>query len=304
LQQHGKRFLGEQWRESRRRIPSAPFRPDTGKWRDDRLTVAWLGHATVLINMYGTWLLTDPALRTHIGLTIGPVTIGPRRLHAPAISISELPRLDAILVSHSHMDHCDMGTLKRLSRKNTVVAQRKNADLFRRFRTVHELDWNHGVEIGGATIEAVEVNHWGARKLTDHHRGYGGFLIKKNGHAIVFGGDTAHTHAFAQLNDRAKIDLAIMPIGSYNPYINAHANPEQSWDMSREMGAEYIMPIHHSTFRLSREPVGEPVERLFEVAGDEAWRIALTTPGQTWELDEEHVRTRNANPELIASEAA
>lgn len=296
---HGRRFLREQWRESRRTIPPTQFRPNPLEWSNDDLTVAWLGHATVLMNFYGTWILTDPVLRSRIGINFGGITLGLRRLVAPALSIKELPKLHAVLVSHSHMDHCDMGTLRRLPRQTAVVVQKNNGDLFRRFDKVHELSWGETVEIGGAKIEAIEVNHWGARTLTDRHRGYGGFLIQKNNRAAVFGGDTAMTHAFAKLKDRTKIDLAIMPIGAYNPYIYAHASPEQAWQMSREMGTEYILPMHHSTFRLSKEPTDEPIQRMFSAAGAQSWRIALSRPGQTWKL-----REAFAGNEILEPEAA
>lgn len=246
------------------------------------MTVAWLGHASVLINFYGTWLLTDPALRLRVGINVAGLTFGMRRLVRPALSVRELPPLDALLVSHAHFDHCDLGTLSRLPRSTHAVVQRGNLDLVRRFRHRSELGWGESVEINGARIEAIEVNHWGTRVLTDKHRGYGGFLITKNNRALVFGGDTAYTNAFSRLRRRAVIDLAILPIGAYDPYIYVHANPEQSWAMRREMGAKYILPMHHSTFRLSREPAGEPIERLLKVAGRERWRVALTEVGQTW----------------------
>jgi L-ascorbate metabolism protein UlaG (beta-lactamase superfamily) len=292
--QHAHRFLAQRLAEAGRPIPAAMHRPMLESWRDDSLTVAWLGHATVLINFYGTWLLTDPALRSNVGVSVAGLTIGPRRLVKPALSITELPPLSAVLVSHAHMDHCDLGTLRRLPRKTQAVVQRGNLDLVRRFRETHELGWGESVEIDGARIESIRVNHWGARKLTDKHRGYGGFLISKRGRALVFGGDTAYTNAFASLRHRAQIDLAILPIGAYDPYIHAHANPEQSWAMRREMNATYILPMHHSTFQLSREPVGEPVERLLRAAGDERWRIALTQPGETWALPEREKQERAA----------
>jgi L-ascorbate metabolism protein UlaG (beta-lactamase superfamily) len=185
------------------------------------------------------------------------------------------------------MDHCDKGTLRRLPRRTRIVAQSSNRDLFTRFRNVDELGWGDAVEVDGVRIEALEVNHWGARKLTDKHRGYGGFLIQKGGRSLVFGGDTAYTPAFGRLKSRFRIDVAILPIGAYNPYIHAHASPEQSWSMRREMGASYIFPIHHSTFRLSSEPVGEPIERLYNVAGRESWRITVSKPGQTWTIPED-----------------
>jgi L-ascorbate metabolism protein UlaG (beta-lactamase superfamily) len=292
--QHARRFFSERLAEAGKPIPPAPHRPSPASWADDSLTVAWLGHATVLINFYGTWLLTDPALRSHVGVHFAGLTFGPRRLVSPALKVSDLPPLDAVLISHAHMDHCDLGTLRSLPRKTRAIVQRGNLDLVARFRHRHELGWGESVEIDGARIESLKVNHWGARTLTDRHRGYGGFLVTKGGRSLVFGGDTAYTSAFAALHGRVRIDLAILPIGAYDPYIHAHASPEQSWAMRREMGAAYILPMHHSTFRLSREPVTEPITRLLSAAGDERWRVALTEPGQTWRLPESREQERAA----------
>ena len=286
---YARRFIAERIRETRSPILPAKHRPEPALWSDARLTIAWLGHATVLINFYGTWLLTDPALRQRVGVRLaGAMTIGPRRLVRPALDTYELPALDAVLISHAHMDHCDLGTLRRLPRRTRAVVQRGNGDLVRRFAQADELSWGEAADVNGVRIEAIEVSHWGARKLTDRHRGYGGFLVEKNGRTLVFGGDTAYTRAFAALRrKRGPVDIAILPIGAYNPYIYAHANPEQAWAMTEEMGARYILPIHHSTFRLSREPVGEPIRRLLAAAGEEErWRVALTEIGQTWILPE------------------
>lgn len=281
------KFVRDRVKESRTPMLPPPHRPEPDTWSDERLTVAWLGHATVLINFYGTWLLTDPALRSRVGVRVGAVTLGPRRLVRPALGIRELPELDAILVSHAHMDHCDMGTLRRLPRRTRAVVQEGNRDLVRRFARADELKWGESVDVAGARVEAIEVNHWGARKLTDKHRGYGGFLVEKNGHALVFGGDTAYTNAFSRLRARGtRVDLAILPIGAYDPYVYVHANPEQAWQMRQEMGAEYILPMHHSTFRLSREPVEEPRRRILAAADHEEWRVALTEIGETWTLPE------------------
>jgi L-ascorbate metabolism protein UlaG (beta-lactamase superfamily) len=177
------------------------------------------------------------------------------------------------------------------------VVQQGNGDLARRFHRVDELAWGEAVEVGGARIEAIPVAHWGARRIVDKHRGYGGFLVEKNGRAVVFGGDTAYTNVFASLAERTRVDLAILPIGAYNPYVWSHANPEQAWAMSREMNARFLLPMHHSTFRLSREPVEEPQERMLRVAGDEAWRIVTTEVGATWSLGSDGKPRAAMNPE-------
>lgn len=301
VRQRGGRFLNQQLQDYRSPIAPTPHIPRPSSWSDNELTAAWIGHATILINFFGTWILTDPVMRSHVGVNFAGVTIGPRRLVKPALSIKQLPQLDAILVSHAHMDHCDLGTLKQLPRHTHAVVQRGNGDLVRRFNSVSELSWGETTEVKGARIEAIEVNHWGARRLTDRHRGYGGFLIMKNNRAIVFGGDTAYTRAFGRLRQRdIQIDLAILPIGAYNPYIYAHANPEQAWQMRREMNATYILPMHHSTFRLSHEPVSEPIRRLLKVAGKERWRICLSKPGETWKHADEKDAEPNSMDEMVA----
>ena len=265
-------------------IPAAPHRPEPLTWGDDRLTASWLGHATVLLNFYGVRILTDPVLESRVGIGRGLAKLGPRRLVRPALRARELPPLDLILLSHAHMDHTDLGTLRSLRRDVPVVVQRGNRDLVRRFRRVEELDWGESVEVAGTRVESVEVRHWGARMVTDRHRGYGGYLLSRNGTTVLFAGDTAYTDALQRLGERVEVELAILPIGAYDPWIANHASPEQAWRMFRGLGARHLLPVHHSTFRLSREPIEEPLERLRAAAGAESWRIVAPEVGSTWSL--------------------
>jgi len=262
-------------------IAPAPQRPHPHSWPDDQLTVAWLGHATVLLNFYGSWVLTDPALERRIGLGRGSAKLGPKRLVQPALRLVELPPLDLVLLSHAHMDHTDLGTLCRLPVDTPVVVQAGNRDLVRRFSRVNELAWGDETEIHGIRIESTESRHWGARMITDTRRGYGGYLLQKAGLTVLFAGDTAYTDALTPLGRRGRIDLAILPIGAYDPWIANHASPEQAWAMFKALGAEYVLPVHHSTFRLSREPVDEPIRRFLAAAGEERWRVAASEIGAT-----------------------
>jgi L-ascorbate metabolism protein UlaG (beta-lactamase superfamily) len=263
-------------------IAPAPQRPDPSSWPDDGLTAAWLGHATVLLNFHGSWILTDPALERRIGIGRGLAKLGPRRLVQPALGIRDLPPLDLILLSHAHMDHTDLGTLRLLPTDIPVVVQTGNRDLVRRFDEVHELAWGQSIDLGGIRIEATEASHWGARMVTDRHRGYGGYLLQKHGQSVLFAGDTSYTDALTPLKRRGPIDLAILPIGAYDPWIANHASPEQAWLMFRRLGAHHVLPVHHSTFRLSREPVDEPIRRFLAVAGDDHWRVVGSQVGATW----------------------
>jgi L-ascorbate metabolism protein UlaG (beta-lactamase superfamily) len=324
-----RRWLAHLWREwtveSFRPIAPAFAKPNPAEWSDKRVTVAWLGHATVLINFFGIKILTDPVLFPRIGIRIPFLfTIGPKRLTAPALSVRELPEIDLILLSHAHFDHFDIRTLHHLSRMEgvravgaqidtahavdsptKVITAPRTSDLLRwtKFRDVTELRWGEckSVEtsVGKINIIAFRVKHWGARMQRDDYRGYNGYLLERNGRRIIFGGDTAMTDDFQQLRSYGAtqpvestgcpsgtkwVDLAIMSIGCYNPWVRTHCNPEQAVQMANDAGAKFIMPVHHQTFRLSLEPFRESIERFEAALHDTPERIALREVGETFVL--------------------
>jgi L-ascorbate metabolism protein UlaG (beta-lactamase superfamily) len=135
---------------------------------------------------------------------------------------------------------------------------------------------------GTIAIRAFQVKHWGARKQRDDYRGYNGYIMERNGRRILFAGDTAMTDSFAELQQ--PIDLAIMSIGAYNPWIHSHCTPEQAVEMATAAGAQFIMPVHHQTFRLSFEPLHESIERFQAILRNTPERIALREIGETFVL--------------------
>lgn len=192
---------------------------------------AWIGHTTVLLKIDGVTILTDPVFSRRVGIRVGPATLGIRRLVEPALSIRELPRIDVILLSHAHMDHFDIPSLRLLeSRGAAVVTAAATSDLLRvrRYRSVRELKWDESATVGPLTIRAFRVNHWGARMRTDTHRGYNGYTIEAGPHRVLFGGDTAMTDSFRTLKSHGPYDLGIMPVGAYDPWIHYHCTPEQA----------------------------------------------------------------------------
>jgi L-ascorbate metabolism protein UlaG (beta-lactamase superfamily) len=273
-----------------RTIQAAAHKPNPRRWGDDRLSLSWLGHATVLINFFGVWILTDPALRARIGVRVGPLTFGPKRYVAPALRPSELPPLDVVLLTHAHMDHLDIGTLRRLPRDVTVVTAAATADLLKplHFRKIVELDWSESKQFdtvhGTLSIEAFKVQHWGARMRHDVHRGFNGYVLERRGRRIWIAGDTART-SFTAVG-RKPTDVMVVPIGAYNPWIASHCTPEQAVEMANQARARFVVPVHHQTFRLSWEPMHEPIRRFTRALP--ASRVALSTVGETFVLPDTH----------------
>jgi L-ascorbate metabolism protein UlaG (beta-lactamase superfamily) len=133
--------------------------------------------------------------------------------------------------------------------------------------------------VGPTRVRAFEVRHWGARTRTDIHRGYNGYLIEAGRYRIVFGGDTAYTDLFRKMRSSKPVNLAIMPIGAYDPWIHAHCNPEEALAMADHAGAEFVLPVHHRTFKLSNEPYDEPIERLLRACGSAGDRVPVREIG-------------------------
>jgi L-ascorbate metabolism protein UlaG (beta-lactamase superfamily) len=282
------RFLRDRFAEWGKEVPPAPHTPEPATWDDNAITLAWLGHATVLVNFYGLRIITDPVLFSRIGVDVGIGSLGPLRLVQCALTADELPDIDLVLVSHAHFDHLDTPSLGAIRGRPAAVMAVETSDLlpWRNYSSVEELRWNEATTVttarGDALVRSIEVKHWGARLGRDTHRGYSGFVVEREGRRLLIGGDTARTDVFRGHRRLGPFDAAVMPIGAYDPWIRHHCTPEQAVTMADAAGARVFVPVHHQSFSLSREPFTEPIERAEHALREERDRLALREIGQTF----------------------
>jgi L-ascorbate metabolism protein UlaG (beta-lactamase superfamily) len=246
-------WLAHLWREwmveSRRPIAPAFAKPTPATWSSNDLTAAWLGHATVLINFFGVWIITDPVFSSRIGIRLPFLTVGPKRLTAPALTFAELPPIDLVILSHAHFDHIDRPSLKLFGKNTRVITAARTRDLLRgtKFGEVIELDWNKSLhlELRGMDLEilAFRAQHWGARMQYDEHRHYNSYVISGNDRRIIYAGDTAMTDTFAKLHDGKPFDLAIMSIVLTNRGFARTLHPSRPWPWPMRPGHDLSCPF-------------------------------------------------------------
>lgn len=242
----------------------------------DELGITFIGHSSFLLQISGRTVLIDPVFSKRLILL--------RRQRRPGVRVEDLPPIDLILLTHAHMDHLDLASLRQVMRATRrltgrapeVIVPRGVEDLVENlgFSQIHRLAWWETVNIRGLTITMTPCKHWGARMFRDMHRGYGGYVIEAGGHSVYHSGDTAYFDGFREIGLRLKPDVALLPIGAYFPdsYRSVHTSPEEALRAFVELGAEEMVPMHYGTFRLGREPMDEPLERLQA----EAARIGIT----------------------------
>ncbi|MET7782068.1 MBL fold metallo-hydrolase [Streptomyces mirabilis] len=262
-------------------IPVLPFEPGPLPRVGTRtVAVSWAGHASWVIRMGGLTVLTDPVWSRRILGT-------PARITPVGVAWSALPRVDAVVISHNHYDHLDAPTLRRLPCDTPVFVPAGLGRWFRRrrFTRVTELDWWEAVELDGVRFDFVPAHHWSKRGLTDTCRTlWGGWVLTApEGQRVYFAGDTGYGHWFAAIGQRYPgIDLALLPIGAYDPrwwLSDVHCDPEEAVRAAVDLGARRMAPMHWGTFVLSAEPVLEPLIRV-----KAAWERVGLERGNLWDL--------------------
>lgn len=266
--------------------------------------VTFIGHSSFLLQMAGRGLLIDPVFATRLVVL--------RRQRRPGIRIHDLPRIDAVLLSHAHMDHLNRPSLRAITRAMrrqgfpppVAIVPNGVADLVQDlgFRRVHELKWWESVELsqllrdGQASIRitATPAKHWGARLFRDTHRGFGGYVLESPISPVIYhSGDTAYFNGFAEIGRRLHPEIALLPIGAYYPdsYRSVHTSPEEALQGFVDLRASTMIPMHYNTFRLGREPMHEPLERLLAAATRRGIRdqVSPLGEGESWSTVTESV---------------
>ena len=232
--------------------------------------IAWIGHATFLIKLGNTTIITDPVFSKNTG----PLIFGPKRYIPPAINLDEIPPVDLFLLTHNHYDHQDMSTIRNFPfKKSKVVLPLKLGKYFRNYRDVNELDWYQEILVNeDIKVTLLPAVHWSRRGLFDVNKTlWGNFLIEYKGKKILFACDTGYGNIYQELGDKyGPIDLTFINIGAYNFYPMMpvkdksayHTNPEEALQISKDLRSKKIIGMHWGTVVLSLEPIMEPPVRF------------------------------------------
>jgi L-ascorbate metabolism protein UlaG (beta-lactamase superfamily) len=238
--------------------------------QDGAVGVTFIGHSSFLIQIGGLNLLVDPVFASWL--------IVLHRIRRPGVAIKDLPPIDAVLLSHAHMDHLNLPSLRRIIRHTRRLTGKAPlaivpwnvmdlvADLG--FSGVSSLAWWQSIQLSHVEITLTPAKHWGARKMTDTHRGFGGYVIRSGGQSLYHSGDTAYFDGFHEIRNRLAPQIALLPIGAYSPdsFRSAHTSPEDALQIFTDLHADTMIPMHYGTFCLSAEPMDEPLPRLLAAA--------------------------------------
>ncbi|MCL4222581.1 MAG: MBL fold metallo-hydrolase [Phycisphaerales bacterium] len=246
--------------------------------------LAWLGHASMVCNLAGVTVAVDPVLSLRIGARVGKRTLGLARLQPAPASPACIRGVDLVLLTHAHFDHLDRPTLQAMSDRGTSVIAPPGVGTLvpETFGRLHTLDAGKSMSIRGLRITAIQPRHWGARTWIDRHRRVNSYVVEADGIRVLFAGDTAYTESFSR---HGPFDLAVFGIGAYNPWVHMHATPEQVVCMADHSQSLRLLPVHHSTFELSDEPVDEPMQRLRRAVSPGPSRLVEPQLGAIINLD-------------------
>ena len=277
-------FLGDEMRVPPTPIPIVRVDPQALKAAPKPgLRTFWIGHASVYVELDGVRMLVDPIFSEYAS----PFELGPRRFHPPPIALAELPKIDAVLITHDHYDHLDMPTVQQLARGGTrfFVPLGIGAHLAAwgvPEAQITDLAWWQEATLRGVRIVSTPSRHYSGRSLADKDsKLWTSWSVLGAKQRFYVSGDTGYSDHFAKIGERlGPFDLAFMKIGAYGPgrpWLDIHMTPEESVRGHVDVGARRMFPVHWGTFNLAFHEWNEPIRRAVAAAG--ASRVELVTPG-------------------------
>jgi L-ascorbate metabolism protein UlaG (beta-lactamase superfamily) len=267
-------------------IPPAP--------RDERdIVITFIGHATFLIRTAQATVLTDPIFSNRAS----PVSFaGPKRVHEPGVRLADLPRIDVVLLSHNHYDHCDLPTLKNLAERfqPLVIAPSRNKELLEKaeLTRIEQLGWWQSARKSPFPVTLAPAQHFSARTPFDRNQAlWGSFVFELAGKRLYFAGDTGYSEHFRMIRARAgRMDLALLPIGAYEPrwfMKDIHMNPGEAVQAHLDLESKHSIAMHFGTFQLTPEPIDAPaseLQRALTERGVDASAFEVPVPGHSLHL--------------------
>jgi len=240
-------------------------RPVFPKLKPGQVALTWIGHASFLIQFDDLNVLVDPNFANWLFLL--------KRIKRSGLRIEDLPPIDLVLLTHAHYDHFHKPTLRRLPHPKIGIMPWGVGDLAHNlgFARIIELDWWESFGQRDWKVTLTPSKHWGARTLHDHHRGYGGFVLEHQGRKIYHAGDSAYFEGFKEIGQRFAPDVALLPIGAYHPesFRQVHMGPDEAVRAFKELQAQWLVPMHYGTFKLSFEDLDEPPRWLRQLAHEQ-----------------------------------
>lgn len=235
----------------------------------DQVAITFVNHATVLIQLPGLNVLTDPVWSKRVS----PLRwVGPKRVREPGIDFDSLPGIDLVIISHNHYDHMDLASLKKLNQRfspRMLVPLGDKALLNSEgIEKVSEMDWWDAASANSETsITFTPIRHFSSRGLFDRNKTlWGSYMIASHGRLIFFGGDSGYSPHFKEIRDRfGPADIALLPIGAYEPrwFMKAfHMNPAEAVQAHADLESRQSIGIHFGTFQLTEEEIDAPVREL------------------------------------------
>lgn len=293
----GRNLLRELIFGKQKRRPGSPvplLRPGAAPAAADparELNVIWYGHASTLVEIEGHRVLLDPVWSDRCSPS---GLVGPRRIHEPPVRLTDLPPLDAVLISHDHYDHLDMETVRRLADLQSapfVVPLGVGAHLARWGVPEHrivELDWSESHRVGGLTLTATAAQHFSGRGLRRDGTLWSSWTITGAHRKVFYTGDSGYFDGYAAIGaEHGPFDLTLMQIGAYDrawPHI--HMFPEEAVAAHLDVRGGLLVPVHWGTFNLALHDWSEPVDRLWAEAKARDVRLAVPRPGERVVVDE------------------